>query len=330
MSAQKRKKPIVMVTGAGGVLARHVMKRIKSTHDVVAVDFRWKVEAKHAIATYHADMAQRGFEDIFREHDISGVIHLGRVVTTVAKLKARYNANVLGTKKLFDKCIEYNAGPVLVLSSFFVYGAHPFNPALLDEEAPLKASDLTHHLVDSVELENLSNIYLWRYPKLGMVILRPCNIAGPGVRNNIGRLLDLRTVPVIAGFSPVMQFIHVEDLADAIVVAFRGRKPGIYNVSPPDCIAYKDAVELAGCRPLPLPSVPSGLPRTVSRLLGWKALPSYLVNYFKFPTIIDGSLFEKTFGWKPQYSLEDIFSYYRNRKHEEKLRAKFVKEVEVS
>src|SRR3546814_3516962 len=53
-------------------------------------------------------------------------------------LTRRYNANVLGSKKLFELCRKYGVGQVLVHSTYFVYGASAFNPALLDEDAPLK------------------------------------------------------------------------------------------------------------------------------------------------------------------------------------------------
>jgi UDP-glucose 4-epimerase len=49
--------------------------------------------------------------------------------------------------------------------------------------------------------------------------------------------------------------------------------------------------------------------------LNWNAFfPPYLINYFKYPVILDGKLFRDTFGWKPKRNLNDIFSYYRKQK----------------
>jgi len=145
------------------------------------------------IPSYFVHITKRGFEDIFREHDIDGVIHLGRMSTDESNRFSRYNANVLGTQKLLDLCIKYNVGQVLILSTFFVYGANAYNPAPLDENAPLKASELTKNLVDTVELENLAHIYMWKHPELNITILRPCNIVGPGVRNSTSLLLSSKT-----------------------------------------------------------------------------------------------------------------------------------------
>jgi UDP-glucose 4-epimerase len=305
------KKPCVLITGAAGATAQQVISRLRHDCQLVVCDSRREVSMSPDIPSYHIDLNKRGMEDIFRKYRFDAVIHLGRMAPNEYTRDSRYNANVLGTQRLFDLCVKYGVGHVIVMSTHFVYGAHAFNPAFLGESSPLKASELTMDLVDSVELENLSMIYLWKYPELNMTILRPCNIVGPGVNNTMSLLLMQERAPVLAGFSPIMQFIHVEDMADATVLAFHKKKPGIYNVAPDDCVAYQKALELAGCKRLSLPSVPPGLPRALSRVLGLKYFPHYLVSYFKYAATIDGSLFRETFGFEPRYSLKEIFAHYK-------------------
>jgi len=205
---------------------------------------------------------KRGFEDLFRRFQFQGVIHLGRIMSSQETRLRRYNANVLGTDRLLSLSDQYGVSRVIVLSTYHVYGANPYNPALIDESYPLKSAGLTMDLVDSVELENLATIYLWRNPNLNITLLRPCNIVGPGVRNTMSSLLSARYAPTMAGFSPMMQFIHSEDMANAIETAFRNRIPGIFNIAPHDWVSYRKALEECGCRPVPIPSVPPVLPRT--------------------------------------------------------------------
>lgn len=308
-------KKTVLVTGAAGSLAKRVIARLHGKYQVIAVDFRKKVETDAGIPSYKVDLYKRGFEDVFRNHKIDAVMHIGRIFAHESSRQNRYNANVLGTKRLFELCKKYFVKQVLVHSTYFVYGASPYNPALLDEDAPLKASEVTQDLVDSVELESLANIYLWKHPELNITILRPCNVLGPGVKNSMSLLLSRPLAPVLVGFSPLMQFLHVDDMADAMVAAFEQNKPGIYNVAPDDWVAFQEAVVQCGCRKLPIPSIPPLLPKTISGLLNWNAFfPPYLINYFKYPVIIDGKLFRKTFNWKPKRNLNDIFSYYRKNK----------------
>jgi UDP-glucose 4-epimerase len=308
-------KKTVLVTGAAGSLAKRVIARLHGKYNVIAVDFRRKVETDADIPSYKVDMHKRGFEDIFRAHKIDAVIHIGRIFAHESSRLNRYNANVLGSKKLFELCRKYFVRQVIIHSTYFVYGASAYNPALLDEDAPLKASEVTMDLVDSVELESLANIYLWKNPELNITILRPCNVLGPGVRNSMSLLLSRSVAPVLMGFSPLMQFLHVDDMADAMVLAFEQNRPGIYNVAPEDWVAFQEAVVQCGCKRLPLFSVPPILPKMISGVLNWNAFfPPYLINYFKYPVIIEGKLFRETFKWKPKRSLNDIFSYYRKNK----------------
>lgn len=306
-------RPQVLVTGAAGTLARTVIRRLKADHDVVAVDFRYAAHLGPRVPSYRVDVTRRGFEDVFRRHRIDGIIHIGRFGPEASR-ESRYNANVLGSRRMFDLARDHGVRKVVVLSTFHVYGASPWNPALLDENAPLKASNLTMDLVDSVELENLASIYLWRYPQLGMTILRPCHILGPGVRNTMSMLLSQRVAPFVAGFSPMMQFIHVEDMARAIELAWRDPRRGIYNVAPRDWLPYQDVLRECGCLGVPLPPVPPDLPAKLARLLRLPAFPSFLVDYFKYPVIIDGNLFRRTFDFRPDVSLAALLAHYQDRK----------------
>jgi UDP-glucose 4-epimerase len=304
----------VLVTGASGALAQKVIEHLKLTHRPVVVDFRQQVNLGPDIPSYFLDIRKRGFEDIFRNHNIQGVIHLGRMLSGEQNRMSRYNTNVIGTKKLFELCLKYDVSQVLVLSTYHVYGADPLNPALLDEDAPLKASELTMDLVDSVELENLSQINLWKNPELNITILRPCNIVGAGIQNSISRLLSQRLAPMLAGFSPMMQFIHIDDMAQAIKEAFLQNNSGIYNVAPEECMPLVGVLSSCGCIPVPLPSVPSLVPRALASTMKLKYFPAHLINYFKYPVVIDGSLFTRTFDFVYSHSLHSVFEYYRQIK----------------
>lgn len=312
---RKVAKKTVLVTGAAGALAQRVIARLHPDYKVIAVDFRRRVETAAGVPSYKVETHKRDFEDVFRRHKIDAVIHIGRMFAHESDRHRRYNANVLGMKKLLELCLRYGASQLIVHSTYFVYGASPYNPALLEEDTPLQASEVTQELVDAVELEALANIYLWKHPELNITILRPCNVLGPQVRNTMSILLSRPLAPVLMGFSPLMQFVHVDDMADAIVLCFEKNRPGIYNVAPDDWVAYQDAVTQCGCRKLPIPSIPPVLPRLISAALNRNSfLPPYLLNYLKYPVILDGKLFRETFGWRPRRSLNDIFSYYRRQK----------------
>ncbi|HLV77077.1 MAG TPA: SDR family oxidoreductase [Marinobacter sp.] len=312
MSTQSR--PRLLITGAGGALSQQVITRLKRSCDIVAIDFRQQVYLGDDIPSYCIDLNNRSFEDLFRRYRFDGIIHLGRLRTSELTRMRRYNANVLGTQKLLDFAHKYQVKRVIILSTFHVYGAMAYNPALIDEEAPLKSAGLSADLIDSVELENLANIYLWRYPELNITVLRPCNIVGPGVRNTISSLLSSERAPVLAGFSPMMQFIHIDDMADAIVLTWQKPVKGVFNVAPHDWVPYQQALKICGCKRIPIISIPPAVPKAIARLLNLKSFPHYLMAFFKYPVIIDGRTFAKEFGFTPKRSLKEIFRYYRSNK----------------
>ncbi len=309
-----KQRPRLLITGAAGALAQQVISQLKDRYDLVAVDFREQVYLGDDIPSYCIDFNKRVFEDLFRRYHFEGVIHLGRIQSSQLTRMRRYNANVLGTQKLLDLSHKYGIRRVVVLSTYHVYGAVAYNPALIDEGAPLKAAGLSADLVDSVELENLANIYLWRYPDLNITILRPCNIVGPGVRNTMSTLLASERAPVLAGFSPMMQFIHIDDMADALVLAYQKPVRGVFNVAPEDWVAYQHALKLCGCKRVLLPSVPPIVPQLILKTLNLRSFPSYLLAFFKYPVVIDGRAFARQFDFAPRRPLQEIFRYYRDNK----------------
>ncbi|WP_372997887.1 SDR family oxidoreductase [Marinobacter sp.] len=310
----EKRRPHILITGAAGALAQQVIEQLRDTCDLVAVDFREQVYLGDDIPSYCIDFNKRVFEDLFRRYQFDGVIHMGRIMSSQLTRMRRYNANVLGTQKLLDLSHKYGIKRVVVLSTFHVYGAVAYNPALIDESAPLKSAGLSADLIDSVELENLANIYLWRYPELNITILRPCNIVGPGVRNTISTLLASERAPVLAGFSPMMQFIHIDDMADAIVLAYKKPTRGVYNVAPQDWVAYQHALKLCGCKRIQVPSIPPMIPKMILGTLKLKSFPSYLMAFFKYPVVIDGRAFAREFGFEPKRPLKEIFRFYRENK----------------
>lgn len=310
----RRRKEKLLITGAAGGLAQHVIDNLRGDYEIVGVDFRGTRATHPDTVDYEVDFNKRTFEDVFREHDFGAILHLGRIRATQLDRGRRYSSNVIGTERMLRLAIKYGVEQVLVLSTFHVYGAHPSNPSLIDEDYPLMAAGQVGELVDAVELENLSNIYLYKNPELHITVLRPCNIVGPGINNAISRILSQPLAPCLSGFSPLMQFIHVEDMAEAIVSAYKKNVPGVYNLAPDDWVAYQDVLEAAGCRRLSLPSIPPVLPKILASALGRYAFPTYLVDFFKYPVVIDGSKFARTFGFTPRYDYDDIFAYYRSHK----------------
>ena len=128
----------------------------------------------------------------------------------------RHEINVAGTKRVLECCAQYGVKKLVVLSSSYVYGALPENPYYMDEDTSLNVSRHYPDIRDLAEVDTLCTAFLWKYPEIATALLRPVNTLGYYVHSAIGRYLKLRYVPTVMGFNPMMQFIHEEDVADAI------------------------------------------------------------------------------------------------------------------
>ncbi len=294
----------IVITGAVGALARIVARKLRNEDDLVGIDLRPLHSGRRLYKSFHhlKRYNQRRAAEIFRSHRPRALLHLGMRGASARSLNARYTQNVLGTRHLLHLCSRYGVERVTVLGTYHVYGAHQHNPVNIREDAPLRASQIFPQIADIVELDHAVTHFMWRHGEVSTILLRPVNIVGPSINNQITRLLRSQRCPILLGFNPMEQFIHEEDAADAIILAHRGQHTGVYNVAGEGALPYAGAVRLAGGRTVPIPHV-LAYP-VVGALSRWRlTFPKHLMDYFRYATIIDDGAFRADFGWEPRYSL---------------------------
>lgn len=295
-----------LITGASGGLAEIVSETLKEKYELFGVDPRPLPPGREFPGKFfQIDYRQRKMADLFRTHEFDAVVHLGRVPIAARLRKTqRFNVNVLGTRSLLELSLKYKVKSVIVLSTFHVYGAHQHNHLYISEEDPLLASQTFPEIVDAVELDNVSVAFSLRNPKVRTVILRPSNIIGDRILNQITRYLRSVVCPVLLGYDPMWQFIDESDMANAILLALEGKKAGMYNVTGEGVIALSHAVRLAGGNPVPVPSFLSGAVIAGLKFAG-QYFPKHLVDFFKYPVVISDKNFRKDFGYEPKMTTAD-------------------------
>ncbi|MBS1958845.1 MAG: NAD-dependent epimerase/dehydratase family protein [Bdellovibrionales bacterium] len=292
----------VLITGASGAISRLVASAISPKAEVIGVDPRAAPSSSHfpgefIVADYHS----RKLDDVFRKHRFDAVLHLGRIRESQKySPQYRFQMNVIGTQKLLDLCLSGGVKNLIVLSTYHVYGAHRLNSLHLNEEAPLRASQSFPELADAVELDHSATNFMWKHRDVRTTILRPVNIIGKHVRNTICSLLRSGVCPKIVGFDPLMQFIDEKDLARALILALDQSKPGVFNVGGEGVIAYSHAIRHAQAVTIPIPPmISAGLVRLLTDISKIN-FPPYLMDYFKYPTIVNDDAFRAVFGYQPK------------------------------
>jgi UDP-glucose 4-epimerase len=292
----------VLVTGASGAIARLVASALSPKYEWVGVDPRPCPSETHfpgefMIADYHS----RKLDEVFKRHKFDAVLHLGRIRESQKySPHYRFQMNVIGTQKLLELCRTNGVKNLVILSTYHVYGAHRLNPLVIGEDAPLRASQSFPELSDAVEMDHAATHFMWKVREVRTTILRPTNVIGKHVRNTICSLLRSGICPRVFGFDPLMQFIDEKDLARALILALENPVPGIFNVAGEGVIALSHAIRHAQALAVPVPPV---ITASLVRLLAEVSripFPPYLLEFFKYPTILSDDLFRKTFGYQPK------------------------------
>ena len=303
----------VLITGISGSIGRLVTRRLLGRYGVLGVDRNGWPGHPADVQMHLLDLRKRKFEDIFRTERPDTIVHHAFVRHFRGDPETRHEVNVLGTRRLLEFAAEYGAKRVVVVSSAYVYGAMPENPSFLDEEAPLNVSRTYPEIRDLAEVDHLVMTFLWKHPEIATTLLRPVSMLGPAARSAMSRLLRARVVPMILGFDPMMQFIHEDDVADAVALALEKGTHGVFNVTGPGAVPLSVAIRETGGTAIPLLE-------TVARVvferlfrLGLYHTPAGAIDFLKYNCTLDGRRFSTTTGFAPRHALRDVFASMRRR-----------------
>ncbi len=218
---------------------------------------------------------------------------------------------MIGTGKVMELSLKYGVERLLVLSTFHIYGAHPHNHIPIFEDEPLRAGSTFPQIADAVQLDNMASQWTYRHPQLRTIVLRPCNVIGPDIRNAMSRYLRRPRLGYIAGFSPMWQFIHQDDLVDAIVDLVASNEIGVFNVAGQGAIPLIEAFRLTERPLLALPAPLASGYLSLQRRFG-RGFPPYLLEFFKYPVVIGDEKLRKATGYEPKVGIvESIRSCIR-------------------
>lgn len=301
----------VLITGIAGGQGRLLTRRLREKFEVCGVDRIGWEGAPRGVDVHVVDVRKKKFEDVIRREMPSAIVHLGFVRHFDADPGERYDVNVRGTKQLLDHCVNHGVQALVVVSSSYCYGAAPENPYYMDEDSPLAASRSYPEIRDLVEVDTLASAFLWRYPDIRTCVLRPVNVLGYYVHSMISRYLRQSRVPTVMGFDPMMQFLHEEDLSDAIALTLERELQGIFNIAGPGQVPLHTAIEETGGTMISLPEVV--MRPMFEQLFTWGVVPfpAGAIDYLKYPVTVSGERFGEATQFRPLFGLEEIFHSVR-------------------
>jgi UDP-glucose 4-epimerase len=296
-------KERILISGSRGGLACEFSRLLCNDYNLVGIDPRKPTRDQHFFGEVHrTHYRSRKVDDLFRQNKFKAFYHLGRIsVTSGMHRDDRFSENVLGTQHLLELCREYNVPLIVVLSTFHVYGAHPHNHLYIKESDPLRATQTIPELSDALELDHLATQFALSFSGT-TVVLRPTNIVGPKVSNSLTKMLRLKTIPTPMGYDPLFQVVHQDDMIRALMNILKFPARGIFNLAAPDVLPLSEALKSKEVERMPIPDL---LLRTFLKIAPLETfkVPNYMVDFFKYPCILDTEEFKKKYNFEYTHNL---------------------------
>ncbi|MBV8986888.1 MAG: NAD-dependent epimerase/dehydratase family protein [Acidimicrobiia bacterium] len=192
-----------------------------------------------------------------------------------------------------------DVGRVVYLSTAMVYGAWPNNPVPLTEDAPMRPNPGFAFATAKAESERIAVEWREATADSRLAVLRPVTVLGG---DDDGRLVHLLRDVLPAGVAdpiPPVQYLHGDDLADALVLAAIARLDGVFNVAPDGWMSEEEARDLSAG------PVRMRLPRGLQPVLG-PDVPKDVLPYLVHPWVVANDRLRAE-GWTPRYSSEEAF-----------------------
>jgi nucleoside-diphosphate-sugar epimerase len=299
--------PSVVITGASGALGRRIVSRLAETGgwSVIAIDqqpFPTGVAKPRHFTAHRVNLATAPLERLM--HDATALIHLA---TTGADGPGVVEADVA----LLDRTLlagEANGvHQIILLSSAVVYGAWADNPVPMSESVPLRPNPGFTYGIQKRAVEARAGQWRARGADRTLAILRPATTLGhPDARAWLAESVAPNLAERVTTTLPPTQFVHVDDLADAVVHALVRKLDGPFNVASTDWLTSDAAHALFGpALGFPVPDQVAAVVRLLAQRFG-KARPAGANDYVAFPWVVASDRLLAT-GWVPKSSSAEAY-----------------------
>jgi nucleoside-diphosphate-sugar epimerase len=304
----------VVVTGASGNVGTALLRRLAADgHEAVGISRRHPPdEPPFAGVPWHQiDLGARSAPAALTEamRGADAVVHLAWMIQPCHDREALRRANQDGSRAVLAAVRASGVGHLVHMSSVGAYS--PAEQGMcVDESWPCDGIPTSYYSVDKAAVEHLLDTVAPDEFTLSRV--RPTLILQPGAASEIARyflgpLLPMTAVrPAVMRLMPwpkvlCVQFVHADDVADAVVRILLDRMPGAFNVAADpviDRVAYRKIFGGVG------PSVPCrvlGIGADITWRLRLQPTAKGWVDMGTRSPLMDTTRL-RALGWQPRHS----------------------------
>lgn len=302
-----------VITGGSGYIGSRLVEHLSErgdTEKIVIADVR--PPRSFRPMTEYAELDVRdagGARELLAREKPDALVHLAFVLNPIKDEQLMYDIDVNGTNNVLEAASAAGVQQVLVTSSTTAYGAFPDNPVPMTEEWPVRGVAAFEYARDKTESDRLCQLWALEHPERTMTIVRPCIVFGPNVDNYLVRIwTNSPFQPDLGGNLELpMQFVHEDDVVDAITRLLEGKHAGAFNVTGDGTMTMRETAELIGAK---IRKLPLGLAKRLGKLtwkLGQSETPPGQIEFAMNPWLCSNEKVKSTLGWQPRYSSRETF-----------------------
>lgn len=315
----------ILITGNAGFLGKALCRRMlkEMNAHIIGVDRRPLASVPEGVEHYALDLRRKSAIEIVRKTKPTSIIHLGVIRNPQTHRNKRVNAyyfNLESTTQLLRLAEKLSIRKFLFLSTANLYGPSANTGGLLNEEAPLHGANKSPEFRDLVSLDHMIQSFFWKRPSTETIILRPCHIIGPDLRNAPSRYLKLDTIPTILGFDPMIQFIHESDLISAIILSLQSNVRGIFNLAGPDVAPLSRIIKSLDRQSLPLPETLLRILTATTFFSRRSSFPIGELDHLKYSCIIDDQRARLDLHFRPKIKMSKMLAEMKKAYEKEQAR----------
>jgi dihydroflavonol-4-reductase len=276
------------VTGGTGFIGSHVVQRLRDRGDDVVVLARRPEKAAGLDAELvegdlsDADAIRRGVEGCQAAFHIAADYRVGM---DASKRDSMRDSNVGGTERVLDAAAEAGVGKIVYVSTINVFG----NTAGETVDESYRRDEADGFVSTYDETKYRAHLLAEQRAAEGapIVIVQPGSVYGPGDHALVGRLIDQASngkMPAKAFPELGLNMVHVDDVADGIMLAYEKGNPGEAYVLGGEITTQGDLIDRAaaiGGKKPPRMTVPPVLLKAMIPVGRWIGPPMGLPPNFR-------------------------------------------------
>jgi nucleoside-diphosphate-sugar epimerase len=305
----------IAITGASGNLGTALIRALRAQEpatEIVGICRRPPEDSSGGVEWRRVDLSVPEVDPVLTDAlaGCDAVVHLAWAIQPVRDTEWQQRVNIGGTAAMLRCAAAAGVPHVVHASSLGAYAPGGGGP--VDESWPTTGIATLLYSRHKAQAEAMLDEFVLAHPAVTVSRIRPTLVLQRNAASEIaslflGPLVPIRAVRLIRGRLPVLplprglkvQFVHADDVADALVRIVSRRASGAFNLAA-DVLGPRELADVFGARPLEMsPQVFRGLVTAAFRVHAIPTSPGWFDQLVEAP-LLDSTRAHRDLGWEPR------------------------------